>query len=263
VAGGCLSGQWRFGSGCQQADVFFAAAILYEGDHPVLNSQGLPDMRQITLRAAEVENVDTWHVTGLRGTGSHDFAVSNLTVGDEFVEPFNFEAPVERGTLYSFPLMGNMATAKTAVALGIARHVIESFVSLAAAKTATHQTNLLRERSAVQRDLARAEACIRSARCFMHSTIDDVWATVAATQPATDEQRAMLRLVGVDGMQRAVETVDLVFNAAGTTSIHDSSPLERCFRDVHMVPSHFVVQPANYEAVGRVLLRMPPGAPLF
>jgi alkylation response protein AidB-like acyl-CoA dehydrogenase len=218
-----LTGQWRFGSGCRQADAFFVAAILDDGDSPVIGANGIPEMRQVVLRAADVTIVDTWHVVGMRGTGSHDFKVDNLAVADEFIEPFNFDVPTETGPLYRFPLMGNMALAKTAVALGIARRALESFTELARTKVSTHQTNLLRERAVVQRDLARAEACVRSAHCFMEAVIDDVWKVVAAGREVAIEQRATLRLAAVDGVQRAVEAVDLVFNAAGATSIHTSS----------------------------------------
>jgi alkylation response protein AidB-like acyl-CoA dehydrogenase len=258
-----LTGQWRFGSGCRQADAFFVAAILHDGDTPVAGTNGMPEMRQIVLRAADVKIVDTWHVVGMRGTGSHDFKVDNLAVAEEFIEPFNFDVPTEAGPLYRFPLMGNMALAKTAVALGIARRAIESFSELARRKVATHQTNLLRERAVAQRDLARAEACVHSARCFIEAVIDEVWKVVAAGREVAIEQRAMLRLAAVDGVQRAVEAVDLVFHAAGATSIHTSSPLERCFRDIHVVPAHFVVQPPMYEAAGRVMLGIPSGIPLF
>jgi indole-3-acetate monooxygenase len=258
-----LTGQWRFGSGCRQADAFFVAAILHDGDTPVIGANGIPEMRQVVLRAADVTIVDTWHVVGMRGTGSHDFKVDNLAVAEEYIEPFNFDVPTETGPLYRFPLMGNMALAKTAVALGIARRALESFTELARTKVSTHQTNLLRERAVVQRDLARAEACVRSAHCFMEAVIDDVWKVVAAGREVAIEQRATLRLAAVDGVQRAVEAVDLVFNAAGATSIHTSSPLERCFRDIHVVPAHFVVQPPIYEAAGRVMLGMPSGMPLF
>ena len=264
TAGGYrLSGRWRFGSGCQQADVVVVSAILYDGETPVVGANGTPELRQITLRAADVEIVDTWHVTGLRGTGSHDFKAEHLLVGEGFVAPFNFDVPMERGPLYAFPLVGNLAVAKTAVALGIARHAITSLIELAQAKTATHHTSLLRERSAVQSDLARAEACVRSASCFMYATVDEVWTSVVAGNPATTEQRAMLRLAAVDGVQRCVEAVDLMYNAAGATAIFESSPLERCFRDVHVVPAHFVVQPSVYEVAGRVFLNLPPGTPLF
>jgi len=264
TAGGYrLTGRWRFGSGCQQADVFIVAAVLYDGETPVVGAHGMPDMREVILRADEVEIVDTWHVAGLRGTGSHDFKAENLFVGDGYVQPFNFDVPVERGPLYTFPLVGNLAVAKTAVALGIARHAIASLTELAQAKTATHHTSLLRERSAVQSDLARAEACVRSASCFMYATVDEVWASVVAGHPATTEQRALLRLAAVDGVQRAIEAVDLMYKAAGATAIFESSPLERCFRDVHVVPAHFVVQPSVYEVAGRVFLNLPPGTPLF
>ena len=54
--------------------------------------------------------------------------------------------------------------------------------------------------------------------------------------------------------QSAAEAVDLMFNAAGTTSIYTSSRLERCFRDVHVATQHIAVAPSNIEMVGQYLL---------
>jgi indole-3-acetate monooxygenase len=258
-----LSGRWRFGSGCQQADVFIVGAMLYDDGAPVTSANGMPEMHQIVMRAADVTILDTWHVTGLRGTGSHDFAVDNLFVPEGFVQPLHFGQPLEPGPLYAFGLIPSFAVVKTAIALGIARHAIEALKELALAKTPAGQSSMLRERSAVQVDLARAEACVRSARAFLHETVGEIWQSVVEGNPPTTEQRAWLRLAAVDGVQRAIAAVDLMYNAAAGSAIFESSPLERCFRDVHVIPAHIVVQPNVYEVAGRVFLDLPPGTMIF
>lgn len=258
-----LSGRWRFLSGCQQADVFFVAALLYDGDQPVVGINGIPVMPQITLSAADITILDTWHVAGLRGTGSHDIAVENRFVADGLVQPLSFDGSVEPGALYGVPLVGVFAVAKAAVAFGIARHAIEALKDLALAKTPTGQSNLLRERPAIQAGLARAEASVRSARAFLNEVVSEAWDTVVTGNPITTEQRAWLRLAAVDGVQRAIHAVDLMYEAGGGSAIYETSPLERCFRDVHAVPAHIVVQPAVYEFAGRVLFGLPPGTPLW
>jgi alkylation response protein AidB-like acyl-CoA dehydrogenase len=264
TAGGYrLTGRWRFGSGCQQADLFVVGAVLGEAGARALGANVMQDMLWVTVPAAAVTIADTWHVAGLRGTGSHDFAVEDLFVAESFAEPVHLDAPAEPGPLYALGVIPAFGIVKAAVALGIARHAIETLKELALAKTATGQTSLLRERSVVQADLARAEACVRSARALMYEVVADVWHSAVNGVRPSIEQRAWLRLAGVDGVQRAIEAVDLMYNTGGGTAIYESSPLERCFRDVHVVPAHIVVQPNVYEVAGRVFLNLPPGTTLF
>jgi len=263
TAGGYrLSGRWRFGSGCQQADLFVLGAMP-DGEGVQVGANLMHDMLWVTVPAAQVTILDTWRVAGLRGTGSHDFIVENLFVAEGFAEPVHVNAAAEPGPLYALGVFPAFGIVKAAVALGIARHAIEALKELALAKTPTGQTSLLRERPAVQADLARAEASVRSARALMNEVVADVWGTVVNRGRPNVEQQAWLRLAGADGVQRAIEAVDLMYNAAGATAIHESSPLERCFRDVHVVPAHIVVQPYVYEVAGRVFLNLPPGTMLF
>jgi hypothetical protein len=51
--------------------------------------------------------------------------------------------------------------------------------------------------------------------------------------------------------------VDLVFDAAGGSSIYESNRLERCFRDVHMVTHHVMSSPMLFDTVGQYLLGGP------
>jgi len=258
-----LTGRWRFGSGCQQADMFLLPAILHERDKPVIGPAGVPAMVVAAVKSADVNILDTWRVAGLRGTGSHDFTVDDLAVADGFIEPINFTEPMERGTLYAFPMFMSFAAAKAAVAIGIARRAIESLMELAQAKTSMAQTGLLRDRPAIQADVARAAAIVRSTRAFLHETIAEVWDALESGKKVTEEQRAYGRIAAVDGVTRAAHAVDLMYNAAGASAIYETSPLERCFRDAHVVTAHVVVQPAMYEVSGRVLLGLPAASPVW
>jgi indole-3-acetate monooxygenase len=130
-------------------------------------ASGILEMLQLAvLPAADVTILETWYVSGMRGTGSHDYAVDNLFVPEGLVEPLRIALPHEPGPLYAFGIFPTFGVVKAAVALGIARHAIEAFKDLARAKTPAGQSSLLRERPAVQTDLARAEACVRSAGRF-------------------------------------------------------------------------------------------------
>jgi indole-3-acetate monooxygenase len=253
-----ISGRWRFGSGCQNADVILIGAVLCEGGKPLLASNGAPQLLQTALRPPEVNILDTWHVTGLRGTGSHDFTVDNLFVSAERALPLNITEPFERGPLYAFPMLASFAVAKGAVALGIARHAIDAFKEIAQAKVPATRTKTLREQPAVQIELAHAEAIVHSARAFLYQTVEEGWQELVAGRKIPQRLRALIRLAATDCVHRCAEAVALMYKAAAASSIHESCELERCFRDAHVVGAHIVVQPAMYEAVGRVLLDLPP-----
>ncbi len=156
-------------------------------------------------------------------------------------------------------MIATFAVAKAAVALGIARHAIDALKELALTKIPTGQMSLLRDRPAMQIDVARAEAIVHSARAFLHQTVDEVSQIVATSSLLSQKQIALVRLAAVDAVHRCAQAVDLMYNAGGAAAIYESSPLERCFRDAHVVTAHVVVQPAVYEAAGRVLMDLPPG----
>jgi alkylation response protein AidB-like acyl-CoA dehydrogenase len=52
----------------------------------------------------------------------------------------------------------------------------------------------------------------------------------------------------------------MMYHAAGGSSIHESSPLQRVFRDVHVVTQHGMVAERTYETVGRMALGLPTDA---
>jgi indole-3-acetate monooxygenase len=116
-----VSGRFPFASGCQHCDWIWLGCVVIEDGSPRLDHNSVPETRQCFIRMSQCEILDTWHTTGLRGTGSNDILVKDLFV--EEAHTFSFQDPnlIKRsGPLYAFPFM---FTAKTpAAALGVARN---------------------------------------------------------------------------------------------------------------------------------------------
>ena len=75
---------------------------------------------------------DTWHVVGLRGTGSDTYTVTDLFVPEDHSVERSAEArPREPGLLYAFSSSNVYSAGFAGVALGIARGVLDAFIELA------------------------------------------------------------------------------------------------------------------------------------
>jgi indole-3-acetate monooxygenase len=248
-----LSGRWPFASGCEHCGWLMAGAVVIEDGKPRLLPSGMPDSRLMLFPHSQAKIVDTWNVSGLRGTGSHDLEIHDLLVPAGRSTSIITDHPREQGPLYRFPVFGLLALGGAAVALGIARASIDELVRLAAAKVPTGGRRRLSERGVVQTELAEAEAMIGSARAFLFEACAQAWQAASAASELPIAARARLRLAATHATATSAKVVDLMYNAGGGTSIYSGSPLQRCFRDVHVVTQHVMVAPATLELVGRIL----------
>ncbi len=99
-----VSGCWGFGSGSTHADWLCGACVVVGADGgPVTLDDGRPDAR-LMFFPADVTVLDTWQVSGLRGTGSHDYAVDGAFVPASRTTPFAFQ-PWPAGPLWRMPPM--------------------------------------------------------------------------------------------------------------------------------------------------------------
>jgi indole-3-acetate monooxygenase len=254
-----LTGSWTQGSNIRLARWVLAGCHLYDGDRPHLGPDGAPVYLRCVLPASEVEIFDTWDTTGMRGTGSHDWAVN-----DKFIP----EERVHRGTdvskrpqpLYQF--VGWTHVAHAAMGLGIARVALDEFIELAGGKSATwHATEgRLATRTTIQAKVAQAEALVGSGRAYVREATRDLWETVCRRQTPSTSQRAVYRLAVAQAYDNATQAVDLLYHLAGATAIYAQSRLDRCLRDVHTAGAHVWVAPDTYELAGRLLLGLDPGS---
>jgi alkylation response protein AidB-like acyl-CoA dehydrogenase len=252
-----VSGRWSFVSGVQHCDWVLGGCVVHDGEEPALLADGSPDVRLALMPIDAVEVIDTWSVSGLRGTGSHDMrAVAQLVPAARVVSLFG-ERPRHPGALYSFPLFGLLAIGIASVALGIARGAIEDLSELAGAKTPAAGRKTLAERATVQAEVARAEASLRAARGLLLAEADAAWLAAESGAAIGEEHRLGLRLAATHATAAAAEVVTAMYHVGGGSSIYDSSPLQRRFRDVHVATQHMMVAPATWELAGRLLLGLP------
>jgi alkylation response protein AidB-like acyl-CoA dehydrogenase len=245
-----VTGRQGFSTGCRHASWLAAHATVIEDGRPRLD-EGQPEMRYCFVPRAQAELLDTWQVRGMRGTGTHHFAVHDVFVPEERSVRSVTAPLVEPGPLYRLPRTLVFASGDAAVALGTARSCLAAFVELATTKTPRAMDALLRDQAMVQHDVGRAEARLRSGRAFLFEAVREIWDAVVTAGEVTLDQRANLRLATTHGIRLAVEVVDLVYSMAGATAAYESSLIQRHFQDVHVMSQHLQARLAHYELVGR------------
>jgi alkylation response protein AidB-like acyl-CoA dehydrogenase len=241
VEGGyVVSGRGPFASGCSQATWFGAGGLLVGDSQP-----GGPPSSSLLLAffpASQGKILDTWKVSGLRGTGSHDILFNDVFVPAERVAN-NRDVPSTRA---------GVATA--AVAVGAACHALEQFVELAAGKVSFGSRSMVRDRADVQIAVARATGMIEAAHALMTSYLAELPDRARGGEPWTLKQQGLLRMSCVMAADLAVQAVDLIHTVAGTSSLPEDSVIGLCWRDIHAVQHNLSVQPRHYEAIGKILL---------
>ena len=257
------TGRWGFGSGSGHASWMVGGFAVHGPDGPEFVADGVPALRMLFFPRADVTVHDTWHVSGLRGTGSNDFEVRDLFVPEHRTCAMLGSKRWAEGPLYTFPIWGLLALGVASVALGLGRAAIEELRTLATAKTPTGSRRLLADRASAQSGLAEAEALVRSSRSFMLESIDDVWARVSAGSKMTLDDRALLRLSATNAAMSCARAVDICYNLGGASSIYEKSALQRHFRDVHTLTQHVMVGQPTLEVAGRIFLGQPTDTAMF
>lgn len=253
-----VTGRWAYGSGSPHCTwLLGGVTVVDETGAPETLPGGHPHLRMAFFRAGDYVIHDTWHVSGLRGTGSHDYEVADLFVPERHTVGIGGVQPWAGGPLYRFPMYGLLALGVAAVGLGLARAAIDELVSLAGAKTPTGSRRVLAERAAAQAGIAEAEALLQSSRAFLSDAIGSAWAAAERGEALSLSDRAGLRLAATHAAKSCTRAVDICYDLGGGTSIYETSPLQRHFRDIHTLTQHVMVGQPTYEVVGRIMLGLP------
>ncbi len=262
-AGFIVEGRWPFVSGCHYSDWFVLGCKVFKNTEQQKLDNGTPKTLQCFVRAEDVEILDTWHTTGLRGSGSNDICVNKVLVPKN--RSFSYQGLnfYRQSPLYCFPL--NIILNFSSIPLGVAQRALDEFLAFAERPSRLTTINgeltekrCLRDEVFVQDAVGKASASLTATRLYLYSVIGDVWQCIRNGQEPPPQLFAQFQTVNAHVYQTCTEIVESLFKARGGSAIYQGNPLERCLRDLLTMNQHVMNSLRSYSMGGRVLLGLPP-----
>ena len=233
-----LSGRWSFSSGVDHAGWALLGALVTDGPKP--------EFLTVLVPRRDFAVVDVWDPVGLRGTGSNDIVVEDVSVPSYRVlrnaEHARLSGPgqaVNSGPLYRLPFGAVFTTTITSPVVGAVAGCLDTYVeamrgrvrdSLGGGRFAEDQFS--------QVAVARAASEIDAAILQLDRNVSELYAHAEAGHELPMELRLRTRRDQVRGTERALAAIDILFKTAGGNSLRRGNPIERAWRDAHAGSVH-------------------------
>ncbi|WP_445282555.1 acyl-CoA dehydrogenase family protein [Streptomyces sp. DSM 118148] len=255
-----VNGKWGFVSGARHAHWQEIIAV-----QPTPDGQHLPVMALVPM--SDLQIIDDWDTSGLRGTGSVSTVAQDVFVPQERVIPLpailqgqyasqlNAASPV-----YRVPLLPVAAASSVGTALGLARAARDVFFERLPGRTLTYTAYESQAQAPLtHHQVAEATLKIDQAEFHAYRLADLVDAKGLADEEFTLQERARARADMGAVVRLAKEAIDILAAASGGSSIYRDVPMQRISRDIQAVSLHALMNPdTNNELYGRVLCGLEP-----
>jgi alkylation response protein AidB-like acyl-CoA dehydrogenase len=255
-----LNGSWRFQSGAwhSQWSVMAAMSTIPEG--------GMAPVA-VLIPTSELELLDDWDTSGLKGTGSVStvarevfvpaqrvLSIMSLLAGQS-ASQLNAEA-----LIYRSPMVPTIAAAASGTPLGLAKAAMTNFFQRLPERGIAY-TTYARQAEAPITHVQVAEAAMKIDEAEFHSSRAAALVDTKATSGDawTLEERARVRMDAGMTARLAKEAIDILNMASGGSSIYSKVPIQRIGRDIQAANLQGMIQPStNLELYGRIRCGLEP-----
>lgn len=226
-----VNGRWKFSSGCKGADIVGVGIAPKKHNE----SQGLPRMAVLPAHKAKIEM--TWDTVGLKGTGSHDLVVENVSVPEAWTfvrgEPSKLPEP-----FFKYPSLSLATQVLTVVGIGVAAAALDEFKKLAPGKASITGGAEIANRPVTQYEFSQAQAEFLAARNWFYQTMDVVWNEILAGRKPAAQQISDMRLSCTHAARVSARVARKMQMLAGMTAIYTNNPFSRFVNDTNVVTQH-------------------------
>lgn len=249
-----VTGSWGFASGSLHATwAQLGVRLTDDGGQVVGFGNVVIPMDQITIK-------DTWHVAGMRGTGSNTLIVQDVFVPAHRYTPLSFGSdqpdnhPDE--PLYRSSVVPALALVLAGPQLGLAQAALDHTLATIGKHgiSYTFYDEAIKAPS-TQFQVAQAAELIDTAALHVFRSAAYIDQAAAEGRPLDVVQRLRVRMDTGYAITRVREALELLLDANGASSFAESNPLQRIWRDSSTAARHAIASPSiSAEAYGRALL---------
>jgi 3-hydroxy-9,10-secoandrosta-1,3,5(10)-triene-9,17-dione monooxygenase len=252
-----LDGRWSWCSGLRHSQWIMIGGLVHRAgeDHP--------DMRLYLVPVAELKQDDTWYCAGLRASGSNTAVLDNVFVPEHRSVSFatlrdacSPGSQTNTNPIYRTPFIAVHSYALLAPALGVARGGYADFVDWTRRRYLTYTQLNIAQHVPVQIRVAEIAAQIDAAELLARR------AFALARQDYSGmslQTRTLLRRDFTYAVRIIREAMDDLVKISGSSGLMDDNSIQRCWRDVHAISSHVVM---NWDVPAENFGRMEFGLPL-
>ena len=259
-----LSGRWPLVSGCDHAEWLVLAALVDGADGP-------GKFRMLVVPKSDYVIHDTWHASGLKGTGSNDVEMVDKFVPEHrtlLVEQTKGGdspgARVNTGWLYRMPMFALFSSWVGASVLGVAQGALNDFVEETRKRTALISGGKMMEFTTVQAKVGEAASTINAAKALVYGNVREAQEIAKAGGVPRLEQKLKYRADGAFAGELCLRAVDILHRAAGAGGLYESNAFARHFRDAHAGTSHITQNlDVNGAPYAKRLLGLPVEVPML
>jgi len=256
-----LEGRWSFGSGCHHGSWVFVSGLTEGGE------RANPEVRCAAVPMDQVRIEDTWHTSGMRGTGSADLVIEETFVPAKRTLDFSGlvagSSPgsrVHASPSFQLPLVPVLAQVATGPAVGLAKGALAAFQDRARQQSGGARV----DSPSTQIRLAEASMEIAAAEELLRASVATLLSRNKAGEKFSPNDRAYFRMTACYATTLCARSIDRVVSAAGARAQFRDSPLQRQQRDIQTLRGHVVFDfDATAELFGRTLLGLAPNQALL
>jgi 3-hydroxy-9,10-secoandrosta-1,3,5(10)-triene-9,17-dione monooxygenase len=255
-----LRGSWPLSSGVDSSEWNMLASVVSSEDE----ADGI-EYRIFLVNKRDYKILDTWHATGLRGTGSNDVEVKEAFVEEGLTLAISDldggQTPgsaVNPNPLYTLPVFSLFPYVLSGVAVGNAQACLNDYIDIARHRASTYNRAKIGDLQSTQIKIAEASAKIDAARLIMRSRCIEAMAEARRSHVPDIAGKTKSRRDGAFSVNLCTDAVSLLFAASGARGLLTSGVLQRQFRDAHAINSHFAF---NFDAAGTNFGRVALGLP--